>query len=100
MHRAIFVGLSTTLFVVSVHADDIAFERDIVPILEQRCWDCHSNDEPESGLRLDKRVSMLRGGNSGLAAVVPNHPEKSYLLDVVKHLDADNTMPPDRKSVV
>ncbi len=99
MHRAIFVGLSTTLFVVSVHADDIAFERDIVPILEQRCWDCHSNDEPESGLRLDKRVSMLRGGNSGLAAVVPNHPEKSYLLDVVKHLDADNTMPPDEDRI-
>lgn len=99
IYRAIFVGLSTSLFFVSVHANDIEFERDIAPILEHRCWDCHGDDEPESGLRLDKRGSMLRGGNSGLAAVVPHHPDKSYLLDVVKHLDADNTMPPDEDRI-
>ncbi len=69
-----------------VAAQDVDFERDIAPILEARCWDCHGEDEQESGLRLDLRTRMLKGGDSGLAAIVPGHPEKSYLIDVVKHL--------------
>ena len=37
-------------------ADEIDFQRDIAPILEQRCWHCHGEDEQESGLRLDLRA--------------------------------------------
>ncbi|MCP4513369.1 MAG: DUF1549 domain-containing protein, partial [Fuerstiella sp.] len=76
-------------------ADEVDFNRDIASILEERCWSCHGEDEQESGLRLDLRVKALRGGDSGLAAVVPGRPDKSYLIDVVRHLDADVKMPPD-----
>jgi len=38
---------------------------------------------------------MLRGGDSGLPAVVPEHPERSYLVDVINHVDKDRAMPPD-----
>ena len=78
-----------------LQAQQVDFVRDIQPIFEERCWHCHGEDEQESGLRLDLRPGMLRGGDSGLAAVVPGKPEKSYLIDVVKHLDADVKMPPD-----
>ena len=80
-------------------ADDVDFKRDIAPILEERCWYCHGEDEQESGLRLDRRVKMLRGGDSGLSAVVPGKPEKSYLIEVVKHLDPDVKMPPDEDKI-
>ncbi|MDG1896829.1 MAG: PSD1 and planctomycete cytochrome C domain-containing protein [Fuerstiella sp.] len=78
-----------------LHAQEVNFKRDVAPILKERCWFCHGEDEQESGLRLDLRPRMLRGGDSGLAAVVPGKPKKSYLVDVIKHLDADVKMPPD-----
>ena len=40
--------------------DEVDFKRDIAPILEERCWYCHGEDEQESGLRLDLRAKMLR----------------------------------------
>ncbi|MCA9119653.1 MAG: PSD1 domain-containing protein [Planctomycetaceae bacterium] len=76
-------------------ADTVDFERDIAPILEERCWYCHGEDEQESGLRLDLRVRMLRGGDSGVSAVVPGKPEKSYLVEAISHKDEAIAMPPD-----
>ena len=73
----------------------IGFDEDIRPILEENCWHCHGEDEQESGLRLDKRAMMLRGGDYGLPTLVPGHPEKSYLMEVVEHRDPDMAMPPD-----
>lgn len=82
-----------------LQAQQVDFVRDIQPIFEERCWHCHGEDEQESGLRLDLRSGMLRGGDSGLAAVVPGKPQKSYLIDVIKHLDADVKMPPDEDRI-
>lgn len=52
----VFIGATTVL-----HAEELLFERDIAPILEEHCWHCHGEDEQESGLRLDRRAGMLRG---------------------------------------
>ena len=79
----------------STRADKVDFERDIAPIFEANCWYCHGEDEQESGLRLDLRGKMLRGGDSGLSAIVPGKPEKSYLLECINHVDEDMAMPPD-----
>jgi len=94
----VLVGLMVlTLHVGSVHAVEIDFEKEIAPILEERCWHCHGEDEQESGLRLDLRGRMLRGGDSGLAAVVPGDAMGSYLIEVVKHIDPEMAMPPDEE---
>ncbi|WP_461508992.1 PSD1 and planctomycete cytochrome C domain-containing protein [Rhodopirellula baltica] len=76
-------------------AEKVDYENDIAPIFEDRCVYCHGEDEQESGLRLDSRPHMMRGGDSGLPALVPGHPEKSYVMDVIRHLDEDMAMPPD-----
>ena len=76
-------------------AKDIDFERDIAPIFEERCSYCHGEDEQESGFRLDRRVGLLRGGDSGLSAIVPGKPAKSYLLEVITSDDEETRMPPD-----
>lgn len=80
-------------------AQEINFEETIAPIFESNCLHCHGEDEQESGLRLDSRNSMLRGGDSGLATIVPGQPERSYLMDVVNHVDEDMAMPPDEEKI-
>ena len=89
------VVLTGVIFTASLAAQDVSFEQQVAPVLESRCWGCHSADTQESGLRLDTRAGMLRGGDSGLAAVVPGDVKKSYLIDAVRHLDPNVEMPPD-----
>ncbi len=57
---------------------EIDFERQIRPLLKQHCYDCHSVDAEESGLRLDYGASILKGGDRG-AAVVPGKKDESPL---------------------
>ena len=88
--------ITLTLLISSVvQAQTVDFKRDIQPILENRCWDCHSADAQEGDLRLDQRLGRLRGGGSGIAAIVPGKPDQSYLLDVISHRDPDLKMPPE-----
>jgi mono/diheme cytochrome c family protein len=63
-----------------------AFERDVAPILERRCLECHgakSEDaEPKGSLSLTTRAAALTGGESG-PALVPGKPAESLLIDLV-----------------
>ncbi len=48
------------------------FEAKIRPILKEHCWECHARDSQsvKGGLLLDSRQAVLRGGDSGPAAMV------------------------------
>ena len=72
------------------------FERKIRPVLVEHCYRCHSADADKvrGGLLLDTRQAIRKGGESG-AAVVPEQPEESLLLDALRHDSFE--MPPDRK---
>ncbi|MEC9094732.1 MAG: PSD1 and planctomycete cytochrome C domain-containing protein [Planctomycetota bacterium] len=99
----VWSGVSVWYWFFGIHpvvvADEIQFARDIQPILEKRCWDCHGEDQQESGLRLDLRANLLTGGDSGVAAMVPGEPGKSYLVDLISHLDPEMKMPPDEAKI-
>lgn len=82
-----------------LHAPQVDFDAEIQPMLEERCWYCHGEHEQESALRLDRRANMLQGGDYGLPTIVPGKPEKSYLIDVAKHLHPDLEMPPDKDEI-
>ncbi len=71
------------------------FERDILPILQANCFDCHTEGENAGELRLDRLASMLRGGNSGEPAIVPGNPQASFLLRLLRHQEPGLEMPPD-----
>ena len=71
------------------------FERKIRPVLIDRCLDCHSGAEAESGLNLESRANMLLGGKLG-AAVKPGIPKQSLLISAIKH-DEFIKMPPKEK---
>ncbi|MBL8849659.1 MAG: PSD1 domain-containing protein [Planctomycetaceae bacterium] len=77
-------------------ADELEFfEKEVRPLLVERCFQCHSGDEREGGLRLDSRFLILKGGESG-PAVQSDQPETSLLLKAIEYLD-EPKMPPDGK---
>lgn len=81
-------------FLRGAHAA-VDFEKEILPILEEHCFDCHGPDKEKAGLRLDQRAIMLKGGDSGIPTLVPGDPAGSYLIEVVKgEKDPDMRMPP------
>jgi cytochrome c553 len=69
------------------------FEKQVRPLLADRCYNCHSADtNSQSGLRVDDRQGLVVGGNRG-AAVIPGEPDKSLLIRAVRYQD-DLKMPP------
>jgi hypothetical protein len=74
------------------------FERRVRPLLVEHCDECHgaATDEPGGGLRLTSRESLLRGGDSGPAAV-PGAPDESRLVRAVSRTDPLLQMPPEEE---
>ena len=72
------------------------FNRDVRPILSNRCFKCHGPDEQhrEAGLRLDLREAAVATLDSGERAIQPGHPEASELIARIESTDPDLVMPP------
>ena len=72
------------------------FEKNIRPLLADRCYACHSAklDKPMSGLLLDSRGGMLRGGKSRIPVIIAGKPEESLLIAAVRRVNKDLQMPP------
>ena len=70
------------------------FEKHVRPLLVKRCYSCHGPREQESGLRLDSRESILRGGDSGPAAVAGRSAE-SLIVDAIRQT-GEFKMPPNK----
>ena len=71
------------------------FEREIRPVLIERCYRCHNSvDERRGGLALDHAAGLLEGGDSG-PAIVPGDPDASLLMRAVRHEDGVRPMPED-----
>ncbi len=72
------------------------FETKIRPVLVEHCYECHAAGAKivQGGLRVDHRVGLLRGGDSG-PAVVPQQAEQSLLLKALRYDEFE--MPPKGK---
>ncbi|MFN0054417.1 MAG: PSD1 and planctomycete cytochrome C domain-containing protein, partial [Planctomycetales bacterium] len=71
------------------------FEKQVRPILVERCEECHSTARGKSsgGLALDTRDGWLKGGDSG-PAVLPRKPDESLLVLAVRYGENGPQMPP------
>jgi cytochrome c553 len=71
------------------------FEKKIRPVLVAQCYQCHSASakKPAGGLLLDSREALLKGGASGQAAIVPNNPDASLLLQALRYTNPKLQMP-------
>jgi mono/diheme cytochrome c family protein len=68
-------------------AAPVSFAKDIQPIFERSCWNCHGAAMQMSKLDLRTREGAIRGGAHGSAAT-PGNAEQSRLYRAVAHLDA------------
>jgi hypothetical protein len=73
---------------------NIDFEEEVLPILQDYCIDCHGPEKPKSSFRVDRRAYLLKGGDSGMSAIIPGKPDKSYMLEVLRSDDPEISMPP------
>src|SRR5688572_28425455 len=48
----------------------VSFQRDIAPLLQRRCLNCHNEDSAKGGYRLHTFEHLLQPGDSELAPVV------------------------------
>jgi hypothetical protein len=74
------------------------FERQIRPVLVERCFKCHSAeaDKVKGNFRLDSREALLKGGKAGPAITVGD-PGKSRLIAAIRRIDEESAMPPKVK---
>ena len=71
----------------------IEFAQDVFPIFERHCIECHGEETQESGLRVDQKASLLRGGDLGEPAIIKGKGADSFLVQIVAGTHDDLKMP-------
>lgn len=80
---------------VNVSGSEPDFARDVLPILQRSCFECHGEKKAAGGLRLDSAVALAKGGASG-AVVIARNPAESELLRRIALPKNDNDVMPNR----
>ncbi len=87
--KLLLSALSLFAFAVPVCADSVGdefFEKQVRPLLVERCVKCHGGDKTRGSLKLTSREAILQGGDTG-PAVVPGKPDESLLVQLVRRTD-------------
>lgn len=77
---------------LAVSAEPVNFQRDVAPILQQRCLSCHNERDRRGGLSLQSAKMMRAGGESG-TVIEAGDEESSYLLNLLIPTDGAAEMP-------
>lgn len=106
--KTVFVGLGAMVAMLTASAKDVdvsklpaasskkdvTFAKDIKPIFEKSCVNCHGAEKPKARLRLDHLEGTLKGSSDG-KVVQPGDSAKSSLVHSVARIgDEDYWMPP------
>ncbi len=75
----------------------VTFNRDVRPILSDKCYHCHGPDAEtrEKGLRFDIREEALKE-RDGMRAIVPGKADESDAIIRIFSTDKDEQMPPPK----
>lgn len=89
--RLILLALVCCVVPSAVAQERVQFNRDIRPILSDKCFYCHGQDgnKRQADLRLDDRDAAIKA-----KAFVPSDAAASALIERINSTDADLQMPP------
>lgn len=99
--------LSSVSLTAAWNAQAVDFEKEVLPIFKDRCFDCHQKErtdektgkvkKPKGKFRMDSAELLLKGGSEG-KNIVPGKPDEStvYTSVIVPESD-DKAMPPEGK---
>lgn len=74
----------------------VTFDKDIKPIFEKSCVECHGEKKQKGKLRLDTLANTLKASENG-KSVIPGKSADSSLVKAVARLVEDDAMPPEGK---
>ena len=96
-----FRYLSFILFGVFAQSEEIDFEKQIWPILERSCLDCHDKTKvvdgkrkkPKGGLRIDNPEMIMHGAKGDPVIIAGDAEESSFYYLTILDKDDDDIMP-------
>ncbi len=78
-------GTETTTGTVStvvITPENVSFAKNVLPIFQERCAECHGDNDPEEELVLTSYKDVMVGSVYG-AVIKPNAPDDSYLVEMI-----------------
>lgn len=76
----------------------VDFARDIQPLFEASCVQCHARGKSKGGFSLETREDFLSGGDTG-PSTVPGRSATSLIIESISGLNADLVMPKKGKKL-
>ena len=86
------------LFMTVLTAGAVDFKKDIEPILEKNCYECHSEKtgKRKGGFVFDELETFkLDIADNDVAQIRPGNPDGSHFLEVIVNASHEKHMPPD-----
>ncbi|MEZ6131773.1 MAG: DUF1549 domain-containing protein [Planctomycetaceae bacterium] len=89
------IAVAVMIFAAGAEAADVDFNRDVRPILSDKCFHCHGPDAAtrEADLRLDDE-SAVKADRDGPVVVKPGDADASELIRRITSTDHSEVMPP------
>lgn len=75
---------------------EVSYFRQVRPIFQAQCQGCHQPAKRGGEYVMTAFESLLKGGESGEAAIVPGKPDESYLVAQITPHEGKADMPKDR----
>jgi mono/diheme cytochrome c family protein len=94
MKKAVLLAILAALAAVSRADDKVDFAKQIKPLLEKRCIECHGPKKVKGELRLDTKDAALKGGESGNTIVAGKADDSLVVKRISLPEGHDDIMPP------
>lgn len=62
----------------------VSFAKEVLPILESRCLNCHGGQETRAGLSVASHAALMNGSESG-PAIIPGDAANSLLVQLIEN---------------
>ncbi len=77
---------------------DLTFEKDIKPMFEKGCIQCHGPKQQKANVRLDSISDVLLSGNNGSGIVPGDSANSRFVYDIARVPNHKTQMPPQKES--
>ena len=80
-----------------ITAEPLVFSDVLLPMLKERCAECHGPDQAKGGLRVDSFAALVKGGEHGPVMIAGRGGNSSLVERMTLPAGNDECMPPDNK---
>ena len=74
-------------------AKKVSYVNDVLPVFRRACFGCHQPGKKQGDFLMTDFAALLKGGETGEAAIVPGNPDASHLVSQITPKDGMAEMP-------